>query len=55
MLEANPQLVGLGSYWEPNAFDGRDAEFVNVAPENDATGRYIPYWNRAGGMVKVEL
>ncbi|MBV5310632.1 methyl-accepting chemotaxis protein [Chromatium okenii] len=54
VLEANPQLVGLGSYWEPNAFDGRDAEFVNVAPENDATGRYIPYWNRAGGMVKVE-
>jgi methyl-accepting chemotaxis protein len=54
VLEANPQLVGLGSYWEPNAFDGRDAEFVRVAPENDATGRYIPYWNRASGVVSVE-
>ncbi|MBK1641664.1 hypothetical protein CKO12_07195 [Chromatium okenii] len=54
VLEANPQLVGLGSYWEPNAFDGRDTEFVRVAPENDATGRYIPYWNRASGVVAVE-
>ncbi len=54
VLEANPQLVGLGSYWEPNAFDGRDSEFVNIAPENDQTGRYIPYWNRASGKVAVE-
>ena len=54
VLEANPQLIGLGSYWEPNAFDGRDSEFVGVAPENDQSGRYIPYWNRAGGSVAVE-
>jgi methyl-accepting chemotaxis protein len=54
LLAANPQFIGLGSYWEPNAFDGRDAEFAGVAPENDATGRYLPYWNRAGGTVAVE-
>ena len=54
VLEANPQLIGLGSYWEPNAFDGRDSEFSGVAPEQDATGRYIPYWNRASGTVTVE-
>ncbi|MBK1717636.1 methyl-accepting chemotaxis protein [Thiocystis violacea] len=54
ILEANPQLIGLGSYWEPNAFDGRDADFVSVAPENDQTGRYLPYWNRASGKVVVE-
>ena len=54
VLEANPQLIGLGSYWEPNAFDGLDAKFVGVAPENDQTGRYLPYWNRASGKVAVE-
>ncbi|WP_295409461.1 methyl-accepting chemotaxis protein [uncultured Thiocystis sp.] len=54
VLEANPQLIGLGSYWEPNAFDGRDREFVGIAPEHDQSGRYLPYWNRASGAVAVE-
>ena len=53
LLVANPQFVGIGSYWEPNAFDQRDAEFANIAPEQDATGRYLPYWNRATGTVAV--
>ena len=26
MLQDNTQLIGLSSYWEPNAFDGKDAE-----------------------------
>lgn len=54
LLIANPQFVGIGSYWEPNAFDHRDTEFANVAPEQDATGRYLPYWNRANGSIAVE-
>nr|WP_223538982.1 methyl-accepting chemotaxis protein [Pseudomonas sp. BF-R-12] len=53
LFEANPQLLGLGQYWETNAFDGKDSEFANQ-PNHDATGRYLTYWNRASGSVKSE-
>lgn len=47
-------IFGLNTGWEPNAFDGRDAEFANKAPY-DQTGRMIPYMTRkADGSVKVE-
>jgi methyl-accepting chemotaxis protein len=44
-LVENPELRGTWTAWEPNAFDGKDAHFVN-APAHDATGRFIPYWHR---------
>ena len=53
LFEANPQLLGLGQYWEANAFDGKDSEFVNQ-PNHDASGRYLVYWNRAGSAIKSE-
>ncbi|ABE48623.1 methyl-accepting chemotaxis protein [Methylobacillus flagellatus] len=53
VLEGNPGFVGVWTIWEPNAFDGRDKEFVNQ-PGTDATGRYLPYWNRSSGQVAVE-
>ncbi|KAB0491157.1 methyl-accepting chemotaxis protein [Pseudomonas vancouverensis] len=53
LLEANPNLLGVGQYWEPNAFDGKDSDFVNQ-PNHDATGRYLTYWNRSSGSVKAE-
>ena len=45
----------LGSYvgYEPNAFDGKDAAFVNQ-PGTDASGRFIPYWNRLTGAVTLD-
>ncbi|WP_043793879.1 methyl-accepting chemotaxis protein [Solidesulfovibrio fructosivorans] len=47
VLENNPTFLGAYSAWEPNALDGRDKEFVGKADEGyDATGRFIPYWNR---------
>ena len=49
-LERNPSLLGVWSGWEPNAVDGRDIDFAG-RPGHDATGRYIPYWNRATGEV----
>jgi methyl-accepting chemotaxis protein len=50
----NPSFVGTFTLWEPNAFDGRDAEFVGVAPY-DQTGRFIAYWNRNElGNIQVE-
>ncbi len=54
VLELHPEFVGTYSIWEPNALDGRDAEFVNKGPTYDATGRYIAYWNRGSGQIAVE-
>ncbi|WP_395023203.1 methyl-accepting chemotaxis protein [Dongia sp.] len=50
-VKANPQFVGVWTAWEPNAFDGKDVEYVNAdgkatfpnADLHDATGRFIPY------------
>jgi methyl-accepting chemotaxis protein len=52
-LEGNTDYIGVWTLWEPNAFDGRDADYVNK-PGHDATGRYIAYWNRGSGKVIVE-
>jgi len=53
VLEAYPEILGVWTCWEPNAFDGKDAEFAGK-PGHDATGRYIPYWNRANGSIAQE-
>ncbi|MFC3072024.1 methyl-accepting chemotaxis protein [Shinella pollutisoli] len=45
MLERSPDILALWTGWEPDAFDGRDADFVN-AEGYDATGRYVPYFVR---------
>jgi methyl-accepting chemotaxis protein len=47
-LQANPNLLGVWSVWEPNALDGRDADYMNK-PGSDDKGRYVAYWNRVGG------
>lgn len=33
--------------------DGRDADFVG-APGHDATGRFVPYYNRGTGSIALE-
>jgi methyl-accepting chemotaxis protein len=53
-LVSNSLLIGASTAWEPNAFDGRDAEFVNADPVHDETGRLIPWWYRAGSKIGVE-
>ncbi len=53
VLEQYPTFLAVWSCWEPNALDGKDFEFIN-AIGHDATGRYIPYWNRLYGEVDVE-
>jgi methyl-accepting chemotaxis protein len=53
VLEDNPRFSGIWMVWEPNAFDGRDAAFVNT-PGTDATGRYLSYFNRGAGYIKLE-
>jgi len=39
-LHAHPEWLGKSTMWEANAFDGKDAEFVN-SEAHDATGRYM--------------
>ena len=30
VLESNPGFLGISTGWEPDAFDGKDADFVNT-------------------------
>jgi methyl-accepting chemotaxis protein len=53
VLAENPHLLGVWTGWEPNAFDGKDAEYAGQSG-HDATGRFIPYWNRASGAIGLE-
>jgi DNA-binding CsgD family transcriptional regulator len=52
-LANHPECLGFWSVWEPDALDGRDRDYVN-RPGHDATGRYIPFWNRGSGAITVE-
>ena len=55
-LEANEHFIGTYSGWEPDALDGRDAEF-RAQPDRstDASGRFLPYWTRGeNGHIAVE-
>ncbi|QBE65975.1 methyl-accepting chemotaxis protein [Pseudoduganella lutea] len=54
VLLGTEDLVGTSATMEPNALDGRDAEFAGQKPRFDATGRHMPYFTRAeGGGVNV--
>jgi len=49
ILSHNPGYLGVWTVWEPNAFDGLDSQFQG-APGHSGTGRFMPYWNRVGGV-----
>ena len=53
ILEGQADLLAVWTAWEPNAFDGKDARFAGQ-PGHDASGRFIPYWNRGSGSIIVE-
>jgi methyl-accepting chemotaxis protein len=54
VLEKNPHFLGVYTAWEPNAFDGNDAEFSNT-DGTDESGRLIPYWVRgADGSILLD-
>ena len=55
LISSNPDFLGVWTGWEPDAFDGQDSAHVGL-PGHDATGRYVPYWNRGGdkGAINVE-
>lgn len=52
ILEHNPSYWAIWTVWEPNAFDGRDADFRNT-PGSDQTGRLLPYWKRTDSGLKL--
>ncbi|MDO4720409.1 MAG: methyl-accepting chemotaxis protein [Peptostreptococcaceae bacterium] len=53
-LQVNEGLYNLGVVFEPNALDGRDAEFAGTV-HHDGTGRFIPLVSRGeGGGFVVE-
>ncbi|TIH16615.1 methyl-accepting chemotaxis protein [Marinifilum sp. JC120] len=52
LIKGDDNFIGGSNAWEPNAFDGRDAEFANTEL-HDKTGRHIPYAYRAGGGIEV--
>ncbi|KKH95729.1 ATPase [Methanosarcina sp. 1.H.T.1A.1] len=53
VLEGNPSLIGVYLGYEPNAFDGRDLDYVNTSG-HDATGRFVPYCNKIEGPLVIE-
>jgi len=45
-LTASDDFIGAMVAWEPNALDGKDADYASQAPYYDASGRFMPYWTR---------
>ncbi len=54
ILKRNTDYFAMWVCYEPNGYDGKDNNFRN-APGHDASGRFIPYLNRAKDVEKVEL
>lgn len=55
VLRRSDRLFGMWSAFEPNAFDGKDAEFANKKPFNDATGRFVPYMYNYNGRAGYDV
>ncbi len=53
LLVGHPQLLGTYVAYEPDAFDGSDILYVN-SKGHDSTGRFIPYWNKITGPIKID-
>ncbi|WP_171056383.1 EAL domain-containing protein [Paenibacillus sinopodophylli] len=53
VLSDNPDLLGVYTLWEPNAFDGNDAEHRNKTSYDDDTGRFVPYIVRRDDTIEV--
>lgn len=53
VLEDSPELLGVYTLWEPNAYDGKDALYRNKNSYDDASGRFIPYAVRKNEFIEV--
>ncbi len=52
-LEELPQILGLYTLWEPDAFDGEDALNRSKAIYDDSSGRFIPYAVKKDGEIQL--
>ncbi len=52
VLYSNDDFLGLTLAFEPEAFDGKDEEYVNK-PGHDATGRFLAYLTKGEGKHAV--
>jgi DNA-binding CsgD family transcriptional regulator len=53
VLVANSRLLGVWTVWEPDALDGRDRFYAGAAG-HDMSGRFVPFWHRYGGEIRLE-
>ena len=54
LLEKNASIIGLASFFEPNAFDGNDQAFANNG-FYEADGRFLPYIERSDSKINVRI
>lgn len=53
VLSTHPNLLGVYTLWEPEAFDGQDAANRYKTSYDDATGRFLPYVVRQDGAIRI--
>ncbi len=50
IIEENEDVDGMGIYFEPNTFDGKDGEFVS---ESNPSGHFSLYLTKTGGNINI--
>ncbi|AXA94574.1 methyl-accepting chemotaxis protein [Massilia sp. YMA4] len=57
VLLSSDDIVGTAIAWEPDALDGKDADYAGKGPTWDASGRHMPYFTRnpAGGVAVTPI
>jgi methyl-accepting chemotaxis protein len=55
-IDPEANWFGIWGTYEPNAFDGKDADFAgkDVASSVKSTGRYVPYWYRTDNGLTLD-
>ncbi|WP_269532898.1 methyl-accepting chemotaxis protein [Chitinimonas sp. BJYL2] len=54
LLGGFPDASGLWMIWEPDALDGKDADYASQFPQYDPTGRYMPYVTQSEGKIAID-
>ncbi|WP_179953310.1 methyl-accepting chemotaxis protein [Desulfobotulus mexicanus] len=54
VLADNPEFWGAWAVWHPDAFDGKDTDFINT-PGSDDKGQFMPYWHRSSGQPELDI
>ena len=53
VLSDHPGFLDIYTDWLPNAFDGKDSQFIGTDTA-DMDGRFIPWWARQGGVLQLQ-